>query len=197
MAPHHLDRVQEAARLMSGFAERTGLASDGPQERYLWTDAFAVGNLLGLSRITGEPLYRKLALRLIDRVHHTLGRHRADDPRCGWISGLGESEGEAHPTRGGLRIGKKLRERRPAEPFDEDLEWERDGQYFHYLTKWMQCGSSARRCRCRASPARWTWSMAPRSATGSARLGGSWRRRPARGSRRCCRARAGLPSCGR
>ena len=123
---------------MSGFAERTGLASDGPQERYLWTDAFAVGNLLGLSRVTSEPLYRELALRLIDRVHHTLGRHRADDPRCGWISGLGESEGEAHPTRGGLRIGKKLSERGPAEPFHEDLEWERDGQYFHYLTKWMQ-----------------------------------------------------------
>ena len=138
MAPHHLDRVQEAARLMTGFAERTGLASDGPQQRYLWTDAFAVGNLLGLARVTGEPLYRELALRLIDRVHHTLGRHRADDPRCGWISGLGESEGEAHPTRGGLRIGKKLSERGPAEPFHEDLEWERDGQYFHYLTKWMQ-----------------------------------------------------------
>ena len=37
-----------------------------------------------------------------------------------------------------MRIGKKLGERRPGEPFDEDLEWERDGQYFHYLTKWMQ-----------------------------------------------------------
>ena len=23
------------------------------------------------------------------------------------------------------------------EPFDERLEWDRDGQYFHYLTKWM------------------------------------------------------------
>ena len=66
-----------------------------------------------------------------------LGRHRADDSRAGWISGLGEHEGEAHPTRGGLRIGKPLPERRPEEPFDEQLEWERDGQYFHYLTKWM------------------------------------------------------------
>ncbi len=53
------------------------------------------------------------------------------------MSGLGDQEGEAHPTRGGLRIGKKLQERRPGEPFDESLEWDRDGQYFHYLTKWM------------------------------------------------------------
>ncbi len=50
---------------------------------------------------------------------------------------MGEGEGEAHPTCGGLRIGKKLPERQNDEPFDEDLEWERDGQYFHYLTKWM------------------------------------------------------------
>jgi hypothetical protein len=55
----------------------------------------------------------------------------------GWISGLSEREGELHPTRGGLRIGKRLPERRRDEPFDERLEWERDGQYFHYLTKWM------------------------------------------------------------
>src|SRR5216684_2205383 len=39
--------------------------------------------------------------------------------------------------RGGLRIGKKLPERSAGEPFDEQLEWDRDGQYFHYLTKWM------------------------------------------------------------
>src|SRR5262249_35733185 len=45
--------------------------------------------------------------------------------------------GESHPTRGGLRIGKKLPERRADEPFDDRLEWDRDGQYFHYLTKWM------------------------------------------------------------
>ncbi len=47
------------------------------------------------------------------------------------------SEGEAHPTRGGLRIGKKLPERATNETFDERLEWDRDGQYYHYLTKWM------------------------------------------------------------
>jgi len=48
-----------------------------------------------------------------------------------------EPEGQRHPTIGGLRIGKEMNERRSDEPLDERLEWDRDGQYFHYLTKWM------------------------------------------------------------
>ncbi len=130
-------RVQEAIELMTGFAERTGLSSERPQQRYLWADAFAVCNLLGLARATGDKRYTDLALRLVYRVHHILGRQRDDDSHKGWISGLNEQEGEAHPTRGGLRIGKGLPERRPDQPFDERLEWDRDGQYFHDLTKWM------------------------------------------------------------
>ena len=135
--PSHEEAIEMATSLMMGFAERTGLTSDRPKQRYLWTDAFAVCNFLGLARLTGERYYTDLALRLVDQVHHVLGRYRTDDPRTGWISGLGEREGESHPTRGGLRIGKKLPERRPGEPFDQGLEWDRDGQYFHYLTKWM------------------------------------------------------------
>ena len=50
---------------------------------------------------------------------------------------LSEEEGREHPTAGGLRIGKPLPERGPDDPYDRQLEWERDGQYFHYLTKWM------------------------------------------------------------
>ncbi|NIP59818.1 MAG: hypothetical protein GWM92_16045, partial [Gemmatimonadetes bacterium] len=57
--------------------------------------------------------------------------------RGGWISGLSDEEGRRHPTAGGLRIGKPLPERGPDEPFDPRTEWDRDGQYFHYLTKWM------------------------------------------------------------
>ena len=120
-----------------GYAERTGLTSKRIPKRYLWTDAFAVCNFLGLARATGEQRYGELALRLVEQVHHILGRHRHDDPRTGWISGLSESEGESHPTWGGLRIGKQLAERGPNEPFDDQLEWDRDGQYFHYLTMWM------------------------------------------------------------
>jgi hypothetical protein len=122
--------ANQALDLMLRFAERTGLTSDAPPVRYLWTDAFAVCNFLGLGRTD-------LALLLVEQVHQTLGRHRDDDHRSGLISGLASQEAEAHPTAGGLRIGKSMPERRPGEPFDELLEWDRDGQYFHYLTKWI------------------------------------------------------------
>jgi len=131
------DRQHEAIELMTRFADRTGLTSERTAQRYLWTDAFAVCNWLSLDRATGDRAYSELALRLVEQVHRTLGRHRPDDARRGWISGLPDSEAEAHPTRGGLRIGKPLPERRLGELLDERLEWDRDGQYFHYLTKWM------------------------------------------------------------
>jgi hypothetical protein len=127
-----------AQEIMLDFARLTGLepASDHPR-RYLWTDAFAVCNYLELFRQTNDKTYLDLALRLVDQVHHTLGRHRDDDPRRGWISGLDEQEGERHPTARGLRIGKRLNERKADEPPIERLEWDQDGQYYHYLTKWM------------------------------------------------------------
>ena len=83
-------------------------------KRYLWTDAFAVCNYVAL----GEP---DKARALVDEVHRTLGV--SGDPN--------------HPTNKGMRIGKPLAERGPTDAYDEELEWERDGQYFHYLTKWM------------------------------------------------------------
>jgi hypothetical protein len=127
-----------AAQLMSGFASRTGLYPiSRNQQRYLWTDAFAVCNFLELFERTGDELYRRCARDLINQVHQVLGRFRADDVRRGWISGLDEQAGQHHPTRGGLRIGKPLKEHQPDEPIDERLEWDRDGQYFHYLTKWI------------------------------------------------------------
>ncbi|MHC1628115.1 MAG: hypothetical protein ACXQTI_04705 [Candidatus Nezhaarchaeales archaeon] len=130
-------RLNIAKRIMEDFARLTGLLSNERQERYLWTDAFAIFNFIGLYVLTREEDFRKLALLLVDRVHHVLGKHRGDDGRSGWISGLSDDEAEDHPTIGGLRIGKRLPERRPDEPYDPILEWERDGQYYHYLTKWM------------------------------------------------------------
>ena len=130
-------RDRLARRLMDEFAEVTGLSGAKPARRYLWTDAFAVCNFLGLHRRSGEGRYLDLALRLVDQVHHVLARHRPDDTRRGWIGGRSDGEGERHPTRGGLRIGKPLPERAPGDPFDARLEWDRDGQYFHYLTQWL------------------------------------------------------------
>jgi hypothetical protein len=127
-----------AARLMSEFAQRSGLspAAASPR-RYLWTDAFAVCNFLELSERTGDQQYRRCANELIDQVHRELGRYRSDDVRKGWISGLDDERGCHHPTLGGLRIGKPLAERAANESIDEQREWDRDGQYFHYLTKWI------------------------------------------------------------
>jgi hypothetical protein len=123
---------------MIEFADQTGLADGGDSpRRYLWTDAHAVCNFLSLYRRTGEDEFKHLALHLIDQVHNILGKHREDDPRYGWISGLTDKDGHEHPTAGGLRIGKELNERGPDDALDDRLEWDRDGQYFHYLTKWM------------------------------------------------------------
>ncbi len=133
-----MDTISKVKEIMTYFAEATGLSGEQePPRRYLWTDAFGVCNFLELYRVTGDEGWRQLALRLVEQVHHTLGRHREDDPRTGWISGLSEEEGRRHPTMGGLRIGKEMKERGPSEPFDERMEWDRDGQYYHYLTKWM------------------------------------------------------------
>ena len=134
---------RDAARgLMDAFLRDTGVTGSAPVRRYLWTDAFAVCTLLELHRLealppAGKESYGALALRLVDQVHHTLGQHRPDDPRRGWLNGRVGAAAEAHPTAAGLRIGKPFPERTPDEPENRTLEWERDGQYFHYLTRWM------------------------------------------------------------
>lgn len=156
-------RRSQARELMTRFAERTGLTSERPPRRYLWTDAFAVCNLLGLARATGDPRQAALALRLVDAVHHVLGCHRPDDRRRGWISGLSPEEGEAHPTVGGLRIGKSLPERGSDEPLDERREWDRDGQYFHYLTKWMHALDQVTRATGQPLFNRWGRELAQRA----------------------------------
>ncbi len=137
-------RTHRARQLMECFAERTGVCEGGslaPEakraRRYLWTDAFAVCNFLSLAEATGDERYAELAGQLVTAVHGTLGRHRPDDWRAGWLSGLSDRGASTHPTWGGLRIGKPLPERKWDDALDEQLEWERDGQYFHYLTKWM------------------------------------------------------------
>lgn len=145
-----------AVQLMAGFAARTGLTGDAPQRRYLWTDAFAVCNWLGLARATGDTSLQELALQLVAAVHHTLGRHRQGDSRRGW---LGDAD-ENHPTRGGLRIGKPLPERAATEAPDERQEWQRDGQYFHYLTRWMHALRAVGHATQSDAPLRWARELA-------------------------------------
>ncbi|MFO1078055.1 MAG: hypothetical protein U1E73_10085 [Planctomycetota bacterium] len=129
-------RVALAAALMQAFAERSGLSGGAVTRRYLWTDAFAVDNFLALHRGTGVAVQLSRAQTLVQLVHEVLGRQREDAPVHGFLSGLDATAAREHPTVAGLRIGKPLAERGPAEPFDAHREWDRDGQYLHYLTQW-------------------------------------------------------------
>ncbi len=124
---------------MTAFAERTGLDGVASPRRYLWTDAFAVCNYLSLYQAHGAGKFLESAGRLVDQVHEVLGAYAENDARSGWLGGMGmeNCEHSRSPTRAGLRIGKDLPERGADEPFDERREWDRDGQYFHYLTLWM------------------------------------------------------------
>jgi len=145
-----------AREIMMEFAHLTGLISSRQKPcRYLWTDAFAVCNFLTIYQQTRDEHYKELALRLVDQVHTILGRRREEDPWIGWISGLSEEEGKLHPTSGGLRIGKGMNERGRDEPYDEQLEWDRDGQYYHYLTKWMHALTRVSRVTGDSIYARW------------------------------------------
>ncbi len=132
METTELTRITE---LMTHFAVNTGLDPEfSSPVRYLWTDAFAVCNYMGLYNLTGDAHYFDLGTKLINQVHQVLGKLR---DKSGWISGLDKKTGEKHPTIGGLRIGKKMDEREQNQEYDEILEWERDGQYYHYITKWI------------------------------------------------------------
>jgi len=90
------------------------------KSRYLWTDAFGVCNYITLYYETGNKQYLDQADALIKNVHDVLGKDRKGIKR---LDGATDEE----PTKGGLRIGKE----------DAEGTSDGDGQYFHYLTKWM------------------------------------------------------------
>jgi hypothetical protein len=144
-------RIRKAADLMAGFLQRTSRTG----QRYLWTDAFAVCNLLGLARLTGQPEHTRAALQLVADVHGALGRQRPGRPDSPWLGHRDDAAAAAHPTAAGLRIGKPLDQRQPGEPSDPQREWDQDGQYFHYLTRWMHALDQASRATGQAHYARW------------------------------------------
>jgi len=130
----HLDQVE---KLLNDFAGRSGLDRRAASRRYLWTDAFAVCADISLHLARRDDAFLDRARSLVDQVHDVLGAYAANDARSGWLGGRTDAEHAATPTRAGLRIGKQHPEREPGEAFDQCLEWDRDGQYFHYLTRWM------------------------------------------------------------
>lgn len=73
--------LSTVVRTMDEFAVNTGLSSSAIPRRYLWTDAFAVCNFLGLQKQTQDERFGRLALDLVNSVHNVLGKHRSDDDR--------------------------------------------------------------------------------------------------------------------
>lgn len=130
----HQDKISQAIRVTEevyGKYDSTSSSSatkgswtpqpyDENKGRYLWTDAFGVCNFLTLFHETKDEKYLIQAEALITNVHHVLGKNRSGTKRLGQAT-------EENPLLGGLRIGKVAPEG------DRDG----DGQYFHYLTKWM------------------------------------------------------------
>ncbi|HEV2622535.1 MAG TPA: hypothetical protein VGU65_10675 [Frateuria sp.] len=166
-----------AAELMDQFAQRTGLDSGTAPVRYLWTDAFAACNFQYLAEAGADARFDALAQRTVEQVHELLGHFRADDTRSGWLRGAcGQADGE-HPTRAGLRIGKPLPERASEQAFDERLEWERDGQYFHYLTRWMRALEQLGRRRGEPHLTRWARELADTAHRAFTHAAGGGRKR--------------------
>lgn len=155
-----MDRHEQVEQLMETFAERTGLTGTCTPRRYLWTDAFAVCNYLELYRARANHEFLDLTRKLIDQVHDVLGAYAANDSRSGWLGGMDDRQHRLTPTRAGLRIGKSLPERGPGEPLDERREWDRDGQYFHYLTRWMHALARAAEATGEMEYHRWAVDLA-------------------------------------
>jgi hypothetical protein len=59
-----------------------------------------------------------------------------------------------------------MNERRPDEPLDDRLEWDRDGQYFHYLTKWMHALNRLSRVMKEAITNEWAMELAKTAHAG-------------------------------
>jgi hypothetical protein len=132
-----MGRDSEAIVLLEAFARRTGLVDGRESRRYLWTDAIALCTYLTLYRRRRDSVLLRRARTLLSHVHGVLGHHAVGPRRGHPLGGVDEASWQQHPTLHGLRIGKPMAQRDVHEPFDERLEWQRDGQYFHYLTRWM------------------------------------------------------------
>lgn len=161
-----MQRIQHAQTIMDKFEVETVLSSD-PQsqklhdpKRYLWTDAFAVCNYLGLYRQSSKPSFLKQAVRLVEQVHHTLGKQCKDSENDGWLSGHNEEQVHLPQTQGGLKIGKPLNEHQINTVHNQSLEWQQDGQYFHYLTKWMHALNCVSRDTGDSKYNRWAMELA-------------------------------------
>jgi hypothetical protein len=115
-------------------ADEAGLCADGHQRRYLWTDAFGVLAYVSLAEQLEQQhdqqqdaqKYRQAADKLIDTVHQCLGK-----PRSHKAEHAMQVDPESPTGFVGLRIGK-VQSRQVT-----DYGMQYDGQYWHYVDKWL------------------------------------------------------------
>jgi hypothetical protein len=113
-------------------AQEAGLCADGTQRRYLWTDAFGVLAYLSLAEHSQSTeiesaQFRQAAHTLIDTVHKCLGKPRSNQAVDRMTPDTTTPTGYV-----GLRIGKT--ETRPTTDY---YGMHYDGQYWHYIDKWL------------------------------------------------------------
>ena len=113
--------------------DEAGLCYDGYQRRYLWTDAFGVlayTSIAEMHEINEDKVtantYRRACDKLIQTVHECLGSPRSNDKDDAMKNDPSSPTGHV-----GLRIGK-LDSRKIT-----DYGMEFDGQYWHYIDKWL------------------------------------------------------------
>jgi hypothetical protein len=114
-------------------ADEAGMCADTVQRRYLWTDAFAVLAYVSIAELyesqqdyqTAQP-YRRAIDKLISTVHDNLGKPRSNRPEHAMKPSSDSPTGFV-----GLRIGKEIS--RPV----TDYGMRYDGQYWHYIDKWL------------------------------------------------------------
>ena len=134
-------RVERAIRLMQSvygnfqstnfplpLPEEEAGPCDNGQRRYLWTDAFAVLNLVSLAEACPSETTKFLGLanQLVDTVHDSLGK-----PRSALSQHAMQPDASSPSGYVGLRIGK-VHSR-----VVTDAGMSYDGQYWHYIDKWL------------------------------------------------------------
>lgn len=93
-----MQRIQKSQTIMDQFAMKPGLSYDSHSQKshapihYLWTDAFAVCNYLGLYHQSAKPLFLEQAVRMVEQVHYRLAKPRKDNNKTGWVNGFNEGQ---------------------------------------------------------------------------------------------------------
>jgi len=96
------------------------------QRRYLWTDSFAVVNMVTMYHRTEDKAWLAKAEKLVEAVESSLGQTRGKRASIKMVA-----VDQKRPFRKckGLRIGK-------VDPKEDD-GMGGDGMYYHYISKWL------------------------------------------------------------